>query len=395
MNKHHQGQQNSPRLILPEAVDTGLTMHEPQKFARIVIPSPLKQPLIYGIPQSLETQIAPGTRVLIPLQKRTTTGIVIKVLTENPLTAVKNIFAVLDDQPILNDELLKLADWISQYYLVSLGEVVATMLPPKSRRESKRTVVLNAEDSTVADKLARKVLQEIAQHKGKFAVKTLTRKFPGKNLERVLAQLESTGIITIEDHLAKQRLKVGKSSGSKETATDAEPLTFQLTTEQETALGAIGERVTQGGFETFLLHGVTASGKTEIYLRAIAQTRALGRRSLIIVPEISLTPQLLDRVNARFPGRVGVLHSAMTAAERWTQWWQIIGGNIDVVIGARSAVFAPISDLGLIIVDEEHDSSYKQEDGLRYNGRDPRRGARQTFALPGGLGLGNAGAGEL
>ena len=345
-------------------------MHEPQKFVRVVIPSPLRQPLIYGIPQSLETQIAPGTRVLIPLQKRTTTGIVIEMLAENPLAAAKNIFAALDDQPILDAELLKLAHWISQYYLVSLGEVLATMLPPNSRRESKRTVVLSGDDALVSDKLGRKVLQEIAQHKGKLAVKTLTRRFPGENLERVLAQLESAGTLTIEDHLAKQRRKVSESSGLKETAIEAEPLRFQLTTEQEVALGAIGERVTQGGFETFLLHGVTASGKTEIYLRAIAQTRALGRRSLIIVPEISLTPQLLDRVNARFPGRVGVLHSAMTAAQRWTQWWQIIGGNVDVVIGARSAVFAPIADLGLIIVDEEHDSSYKQEDGLRYNGRD-------------------------
>jgi primosomal protein N' (replication factor Y) (superfamily II helicase) len=351
-------------------MDTGLTMHEPQQFVRVVIPSPLRQPLIYGVPRSLENHVAPGTRVLIPLQKRTTTGIVIEILAENPLAVAKNIFAALDDQPILNAELLKFADWISQYYLVSLGEVLATMLPPNSRRESKRTVVLKGDNSSVSDQLALKVLHEIALYKGKLAVKTLRRKFPEENLDHVLTRLESTGIITIEDHLVKQRRKASRSSESKETAIDAEPLRFQLTTEQKVALRAIGERVTQGGFETFLLHGVTASGKTEIYLRAIAQTRALGRRSLIIVPEISLTPQLLDRVNARFPGKVGVLHSAMTAAERWTQWWKIIGGDVDVVIGARSAVFAPISDLGLIIVDEEHDSSYKQEDGLRYNGRD-------------------------
>jgi len=345
-------------------------MHEPQKVVRVVIPSPLRQPLIYAVPASLEAQIALGMRVLIPLQKRITTGIVIETLAENPLADAKDIYAILDDQPILDSELLRLAQWISQYYLASLGEVLATMLPPNSRRESKRTVVLKGDYSAVADKLGRKVLQEVAQHKGKLGVKTLTRKFPGENIDRVLAQLESAGVIAIEDHLAKQRRKVSNSSEPEETPIGTEPLRFQLTSEQEAALGAIAKRITQGGFETFLLHGVTGSGKTEVYLHAIAQARSLARRSLIIVPEISLTPQLLDRVNARFPGKVGVLHSAMTAAERWTQWWQIIRGNVDVVIGARSAVFAPIPDLGLIVVDEEHDSSYKQEDGLRYNGRD-------------------------
>jgi primosomal protein N' (replication factor Y) len=115
---------------------------------------------------------------------------------------------------------------------------------------------------------------------------------------------------------------------------------------------------------------VTGSGKTEVYLRAMEQVRASGRQSLILIPEISLTPQLVDRLNARFPGRVGVLHSRLTASERWAQWWAILRGDVDVVVGARSAVFAPLPSLGLIVVDEEHDPSYKQEEGLRYNGRD-------------------------
>jgi primosomal protein N' (replication factor Y) len=118
------------------------------------------------------------------------------------------------------------------------------------------------------------------------------------------------------------------------------------------------------------LHGVTGSGKTEVYLRAMEQTRRGGRSSLILIPEISLTPQLIDRLSARFPGRVGILHSALSGAERWAQWWRIVRGEVDVVVGARSAVFAPLTKLGLIIVDEEHDPSYKQEEGLRYNGRD-------------------------
>ena len=135
-------------------------------------------------------------------------------------------------------------------------------------------------------------------------------------------------------------------------------------------MGTVAAGIDHGGFETFLLHGVTGSGKTEIYLRAMAYARERGRRSLILIPEISLTPQLLDQMHRHFPGQVGVLHSGLTGAERWAQWWQIARGEVDVVVGARSAVFAPLPNLGLIVVDEEHDSSYKQEEGLRYNGRD-------------------------
>ncbi|NIT03108.1 MAG: DEAD/DEAH box helicase, partial [Candidatus Latescibacteria bacterium] len=149
-----------------------------------------------------------------------------------------------------------------------------------------------------------------------------------------------------------------------------EPKALCLTTEQENALQAVQQRLQKGGFETYLLYGVTGSGKTEIYLRAMEWVRKGKKRSLILIPEISLTPQLLDRVRQRFGEKIGVFHSGLTPAERWAQWWRILRGEVDVVIGARSAVFAPIPDLGLIVVDEEHDPSYKQEEGVRYNGRD-------------------------
>ena len=345
-------------------------MDEPQKFARVVIPSPLTQPLIYSIPAPLADQIAPGMRVLIPLRKRTMTGVVWEILSENPLPQAKDILSLLDDQPIVDAQLLKLSQWISQYYLASLGEVLATLLPPNSRRDSKRTVVLKPNPPLVGDELCQKVVAALAQHKGKLGVKTLIRQFPGQSIDRALIRLESLGAVAIEDHLAKQRRrKTALINPPSIAAADAE-IRFDLTQEQATALQLIGKRIELGHFETFLLHGVTGSGKTEIYLRAIEQTMASGRRSLVLIPEISLTPQLLDRVNRRFPGKVGVLHSSLTAAERWAQWWRILRGDVDVVIGARSAVFAPIPKLGLIVVDEEHDSSYKQEDGLRYNGRD-------------------------
>jgi primosomal protein N' (replication factor Y) len=345
-------------------------MHEAQKFARVVVPTRLKEPLIYGIPLSFCHQIAVGTRVLVPLQKRTVTGVVWEILTETPLEHTKPIVAPLDEQPILGHQLLKLCRWIAQYYLASLGEVMATILPPNSRRESRRMVILKSDPPPLDDELSQRIMKELRERKGKLTAKALTRKFPNQNIERILGRLESLGLIQIEDHLAKQRLIKTDPDSSGPDSPVHETTRFNLTEQQETVLQVINNRIKSGGFETFLLHGVTGSGKTEVYLQAMERTLSLGRQCLILIPEISLTPQLLDRLVARFPGRVGVLHSGLSDAERWAQWWRIARGTIDVVIGARSAVFAPVPDLGLIVVDEEHDPSYKQEEGLRYNGRD-------------------------
>jgi len=357
-------------LLLLGSLDTSAAMKQAQKFARIIVPAPLKEPLVYSIPESLEDQIAAGIRVLIPLQRRTVTGIVLGLVAENSMAQTKPIIAPLDHEPILDRQLLKLAHWISRYYLTSLGEVVAAMMPPNSRRQSQRTVILKRADPATIDELDKKVLRELEQRKGRMNVKTLARIFSRQTIEKILARLESLGAVKIEEHLAKQRRDKIEPLAAAGRASSETLVRFDLTAGQNAALRAIDGRIRTGGFETFLLHGVTGSGKTEIYLRAMERTRELGRRSLILIPEISLTPQLMDRLEARFPGRIGMLHSALTSAERWTQWRHIAKGNLDVIVGARSAVFAPIPDLGLIVVDEEHDPSYKQEEGLRYNGRD-------------------------
>jgi primosomal protein N' (replication factor Y) len=345
-------------------------MHEGQFFARVALPSPLKDPLIYSIPQLLSDQVKVGSRVLVPLQRRTVTGVVWEILPKNPLDQAKPIIMPLDDRPILDARLVRLCQWIAQYYLAPLGEVLSTMLPPTSRRESKRIVVLKSAPVQVHDELSQRVVDELRERKGKFAVKAFQTKFRGQNIERVLTRLEKLGVVEIADRISKQRRKRVEAWTDTPNEISTESTRFVLTAEQRSALQAITERIDAGGFETFLVHGVTGSGKTEVYLRAMERVRALGRCTLILIPEISLTPQLLDRLNARFLGRVGVLHSGLTNAERWTQWWRIVRGDLDVVVGARSAVFAPVPDLGLIIVDEEHDTSYKQEEGLRYNGRD-------------------------
>lgn len=340
------------------------------EFARIAILSPLKDPLIYRVPQSLRDRLTVGTRVWIPLGKRQVTGVLVEFLSETLLTNVKEITALQDEMPLLDGSLVRLGRWVAQYYLASLGEVFATMLPPGLRTESRKLVAIRPGSFAVRGQLEQDVLGELQKKKGKTSLKTLTRKFSARGLNGALARLETLGAIEILERPPLSRRKTRESI--KDRSSDKSPITAirALTTEQNRVLHEIEGRIDKGGYESFLLHGVTGSGKTEVYLRAMERVRGAGRRGLILIPEISLTPQLMDRLNQRFSGRIGTLHSALTPSERRSQWWRIVRGEVDVVIGARSAVFAPIPDLGLIVVDEEHDSSYKQEEGLRYNGRD-------------------------
>ena len=343
---------------------------EAKNFARVVIPSPLKEPLVYRVPPELWDRLAVGMRVLIPLGKRKVTGILFEFIPETSLGDTKAVIAIQDERPILDAALLKLSQWIAQYYLATLGEVVRTILPPGLKSESRRTIVAGPRSFSAGTVVEKRILEALRQKNGKISVKAMTREVSGTQLYRALKRLESMGAIEIREQLPGPRRKAKQIFFEANFMPAQTQTRFTLNPEQAKALRAIENRLQKGGFETFLLHGVTGSGKTEIYLRAIEQVRQSGGRSLVLIPEISLTPQLIDRLNARFPGRIGILHSALTGAERWFQWWQIVRGNVDVVVGARSAVFAPLPDLGLIVVDEEHDPSYKQDEGLRYNGRD-------------------------
>lgn len=340
------------------------------RFARIIIPSPLKEPLTYRVPEEFKDIVMVGMRVLIPLGKRKVSGIVFELIPETPLQHTKDVLAVLDEAPIVDDLLLSLSQWASQYYVASLGEVLSTMLPPSSRIEVESIVFARSGSTQNDDLLGQKILDVLRNKKGRTSLKSLTRAFGKTIISNALKQLQSAGAVEIRERLPGPRRRRRFDLSGPCVSPSADLKRFTLSTEQHAALVAVEARLKNGGFATFLLHGVTGSGKTEVYLRAMEYVRSSGRQSLILIPEISLTPQLLNRVNARFNGRVGVLHSGLTAAERWAQWWRIKRGEVDVVVGARSAVFAPVSNLGLIIADEEHDGSYKQDDGLRYNARD-------------------------
>jgi primosomal protein N' (replication factor Y) (superfamily II helicase) len=339
-------------------------------FARVIIPSPLKEPLTYCVPENLRDLVTIGMRVLIPLGKRKVSGIVFELTRETSLDETKDVLAVLDERPIVDQLLLKLSHWASQYYVASLGEVLSTVLPPSSRIETQRVIVAGSESMQGNNALQQRILDALGKKQGRISLKALTRALGKADVSNALTQLQSAGAVQIRERLPGQRRRRRTDRSQAYTLPSAELERFALSTEQHAALTAVEARLQSGGFDTFLLHGVTGSGKTEVYLRAMECVRSHRRQSLILIPEISLTPQLLDRLNARFNGKVGVLHSGLTIAERWAQWWQINRGNVDVVVGARSAVFAPLPNLGLIVVDEEHDGSYKQDDGFRYNARD-------------------------
>lgn len=344
---------------------------EEVRFASVVIPSPLKEPLTYAIPPLLRNGLKIGMRVLVPLGKRKVTGVVVDLLSETPLSEVKEIIECIDDEPALDTSLLNLSRWVSQYYLSPIGEAMATILPPGLRSKSEGIVLLRSKDVTPTAALERKILNELEKKRSRvMSVKALARSFQTGAIYRALDHLARLGAVELRERQAKRqgKEKVETQSVGGEIIKDCKG--HSLTAEQQRALGALQERLQKGGFETFLLYGVTGSGKTEIYLRAMEEVRRHCRRSLILTPEISLTPQLLDRLRARFSDRIGVVHSRLAPAERSAQWWNVRRGHVDVVVGARSAVFAPVPELGLIVVDEEHDPSYKQEEGLRYQARD-------------------------
>ncbi len=336
-------------------------------YARIIIASPLREPLIYRVPEELRGQLLAGMRVAVPLGKRQVTGVVLELLDVAELAGIKEIVAIRDESPILDAALLQLTQWMARYYLADIGEVLGAILPPSLRGETVRTIVARKGVITDLTPPEEKILQAIHENKGKIAIKKLRGLVPGA-LHGVLQGLQSKAVIEIRERWPGKR---GKTGGlEREHLINNTECRLTLAEEQRSVLAILRERLDKGGFESFLLHGITGSGKTEVYLRVMEHARDLGRRSLILIPEISLTPQLTDHLNSRFPGRVGILHSALTAAERSSYWRRIAQGNVDVVVGARSAVFAPIPDLGVIIVDEEHDPSYKQEEGVKYNGRD-------------------------
>ncbi len=351
--------------LFPEVVEVPVLATD--LFAEVVFDRPLDTVYTYAVPDELRARMAVGKRVLAPFGKgdRGTAGFCVGLRKAAPERSVKALLRVLDDEALLTPDLLRLTRWMADYYLCGWGQVLQAVVPAGARDQAgtRNAVFLEAsgEELTPAD----------LTPKQRAALDELRK--AGKPVEaRVLARLAQCGpgpvLALVQKGLARRIVRRIDTFADGELPSEpAVPLI--LNADQLRAWTPIEQAVRAGGFQAFLLHGVTGSGKTEIYLRAIEETVRQGKEALVLVPEISLTPQTIQQFRGRC-GEVAVLHSHLGNAERGGQWRRVAQGHAQVVVGARSAVFAPARQLGLIVIDEEHEGSFKQEATPRYHGRD-------------------------
>lgn len=345
------------------------------QFARVIPDRAGDQILDYIVPPHLDGKVAPGARVKVPVRTRLINGTVVEVADETDVRNLKEIHQVIGGKPLIKPQLFELARWISEYYCCSLESAMACLLPQVVREaqvsERKRNFVrlASAIAETDLEALVRRAPRQADALKvlraGEALPMTKACQEAGVS-ESVYRVLEQKGLVIVQSE------EVPRDPHAGDTYLATSDLT--LNPEQEIALQIICEAAREPSqARPVLLYGVTGSGKTEIYLQAIKDTLARGKSALVLVPEISLTPQTVERFKSRFAemqSGVAVLHSHLSAGERYDEWHKIHRGAARVVIGARSAVFAPLDDLGIIVVDEEHESSYKQEESPRYNARD-------------------------
>ena len=413
-------------------------------YCEVALPIPLDRTITYQV--SPEMRLLRGSRVIVPFRNEKLVGVVTELHDRAPVDfEARPLEAVLDEEPLLSDQLLELAEWMGQYYLAPLGEVLRGMLPLTA--EVRRTVSYRIADAG-RDVLARsfdgsgsqarrgkansdapdiehKVLERLADGEPvklstlrtataatlahlnamvrkkwitreneaaerdarrleRFAVLIPEARLPAltANQQAILAELTACGG---ELALAALREK-GSSPSTLQTLVrrglvriEERPASFRLSgighvnpahALNEQQMEALASISTAAGFQSFLLHGVTGSGKTAVYLAAMQRALDRGYGAILLVPEIGLTPAAAAQLDATFGNRVALLHSGLTPPERSEQWHRIRRGDAPIVVGTRSAIFAPVPNLGLILVDEEHDQSYKQEETPRYNARD-------------------------
>ncbi len=347
-------------------------------FADVAIP-PLPSPLSYRVPE-LIGKIEIGSRVTVPLGRRTSIGYIVG-LSENPPPNLKSnsqtslleefssdgvrpIDATILPELCFSSPQLEFFKKVAAYYGAPLSQVIDVAIPtPSPSRKVKVAKLTKKSDVTLParSKKCKNILDLLEQHDGALSVQEINRHIKTSSVP--LKKLLELGLVEINE--------TAECGNTKE---DAPPTWAQtsvsLNAEQNEALKSISSASHAGTFKTILLHGITGSGKTEVYIEAAKETLAAGKSVLIIVPEIALTPQLIDRFRARLGNNIGTLHSGLSKKVRWESWQKLLNKECFVAIGARSALFAPIEKVGLIVVDEEHDGSFKQSEGLRYNARD-------------------------
>jgi primosomal protein N' (replication factor Y) len=423
-------------------------MSEKAKYAQVIMDIPIlkvDRPFEYSIPSHLTSKIKIGSIILSSFGKSHRLGYVVDITSEPVFASHIEIEDVLEEKPAFSSEMVKLARFIADYYVSTMGEVLRLALPPGRGRRLTQVITLNGEIGELLGKIPdslepqRRILRSIAGFGGRASLSELQHYFKGRTLYALLRQLELKNLIVRKYHISKPQVEVkvehyarlkistdktkeviptltrarrqqqilevlmegeipvhkllsytgaGYSSLEslkkrglidiyQETAfrepdfyyPEELPLSFRLTDEQRQAVERIKAAVDEGKLEVFLLQGVTGSGKTEVYLQIVEYVSKKGKTAIILVPEIALTPQTVNRVRMRFGNRVAVLHSGLGMGERYDQWRRIKEGQYRVVVGARSALFAPLDNLGLIVIDEEQENTYKQDRNPRYHAR--------------------------
>jgi len=352
----------------------------------VAIPLYLETTFHYLVPARLAPHVQIGKRVLAPFGRRKLTGYIIG-RAKSAEGDLKEIIDLLDPAPLFTAKELEFLRWTAGYYLHPLGEVLKGALPAGINIESRKKSAPAADGVEVTEEVLtggrevksalfyqiantseglaplkgkRAIIVEFLRGSGEVPAYVLRREFRANGI--LLKDLQEKGYITCESR------EVYRDPYREEVFERDQPLC--LNSAQAEALFRITAAVDAEGFAPFLLHGVTGSGKTEVYLQAIAHVLGQGKTALVLVPEIALTPQLVKRFKRRFACGIAVLHSALSDGERFDEWRRIRRDEAEIVIGARSAIFAPLQKIGIIVVDEEHDASYKQSEGLRYNARD-------------------------
>ncbi len=382
----------APRPKPPRAPSAGRAEREVEPLdadaylVEVAMPVPIRRRFTYRVPPALVAQIAPGVRVAVPFGPRKLPGIVLGRAEAAPSSGrVRSIAGIVDAEPVFPAELLALLVEAADYYLHPVGEVLRAATPALPREAFSRLrehgfleedeALPGAALGTRTELIARRTPEPVGDAR------------LGERQRALLALLEERGEVTLAElrqHLEEPRtvlralVKRGLvATEEREVVADryfAVPVERDVApvpnAAQQTAMDALVGAVNAGGYHGFLLHGVTGSGKTEVYLRTIAEAREQGRGAILLVPEIALTPQLVGRFRARFGDDLAVLHSGLKERERNDAWRALRSGKVTLAIGARSAIFAPVQRLGVIVVDEEHDPSFKQEEGFRYHARD-------------------------
>ncbi len=338
----------------------------PDSFAQIVFAISLKKSFTYRVPAALEGLVKPGMRCLVSFGRRQAVGLVMGLSRQAPgdLKGLKPIDSILDPEQCLGEDLMELGRWIADYYYCSQGEALFAIIPAGYRKAGRAFLQLT-QQGLERQAEVESILAKSGTLRGVNWDSLKYKKIPLTARTRALAEaLKSSGLADVLVAAIKDE------SGRKRKELGAFTQPHKLQPQQQKALDSIVKSLDAGIFHPFLLQGVTGSGKTEVYLQAISRTLSQGKQAIVLIPEIALTPQTVERFTGRFGDQVAVFHSRLSAGDRMREWRRMALGQAKVAVGARSALFAPAPKLGLIVVDEEHESTYKQEDAPRYHARD-------------------------